>query len=304
VSRRLLLLVLFIIVASALLFVPLPMPGSYAGRTIENAGHMPLFLFGTLFVIAVLRHDFKLAGARLYAIAGLIGVAAGFVSEAIQKPLRRDASWEDAFEDVVGVVCALALHAALSRPNRLKVMARVLLLSVALVCLVVYVTPIVNMTRAYMHRSKHFPVLATFDSRAQLFWIVGYGINREIHDGALDVTFERDRFPGFSFFEPEPDWSRFKTLVIDVENPDAEMLHLGVRVHDAGRHRGRRFIDRFNRNFEIPAGARRVLAISLEDIRRGPRDRLMNMAQISDVTLFMNRQEGARHLRLHQMRLE
>ena len=303
-SRRLLLLIAFIIVGSALLFVPLPMPGSYAGRTIENAGHMPLFLFGTLFVIAVLRYDFKLEGKRLYAFAGLIGVAAGFLSEAIQKPLRRDASWEDAFEDVVGVVCALALHAALSRPNRLKVAARGLLLSVALVCLVVYVTPIVNMTRAYMHRSKHFPVLAAFDSQAQLFWIVGYGINREIHDGALDVTFERDRFPGFSFFEPVPDWSRFTTLVIDVENPDAEMLHLGVRVHDFGRHRGRRFIDRFNRHFEIPAGERKVLAISLEDIRRGPRDRLMNMAQISDVTLFMNRQEGARHLRLHQMRLE
>jgi len=304
VSRRLLFLILFVIIGSALLFVPLPMPGSYAGRTIENAGHMPLFLFGTLFLIAVLRHDFRQEGVRLYALAGLLGVAAGFLTEAIQKPLQRDASWEDAFEDAVGVVCALALHAALSRPNRLKVAARVLLLSVALVCLVTYVTPIVNMTRAYMHRSKQFPVLASFDSGAQLFWIVGYGIHREIRDGALDVTFERDRFPGFSFFEPAPDWSRFKNLVIDVENPDAEVLHLGVRVHDRGRHRGRRFTDRFNRNFEIAAGERRVLSIPLEEIRHGPRQRLMNMAHISDLTLFMSRQEGARHVRLHQVRLE
>jgi hypothetical protein len=133
---------------------------------------------------------------------------------------------------------------------------------------------------------------------------VGYGISREIRDGALDVTFETDRFPGVSFFEPAPDWSRFKTLLIEVENPDSETLHLAVRVHDRGRHRGRRFADRFNRNFEIAARERKVLAISLEDIRHGPRNRLMNMAQISDVTLFMNKPEGARHLRLHGMRLE
>ena len=243
------------------------------------------------------KHGFELS-------AGLIGIGAGFLSEAIQKPLRRDASWGDAFEDAVGVVCALALHAAMMRPNRLKLAARGALVAVALACVVVYLTPIVNMTRAYMHRSKHFPVLAKFDAQAQLFWIVGYGISRDIRDGALDVTFENDRFPGLSFFEPAPDWSRFRTLLIDVENPDAETLHLGVRVHDLGRHRGRRFVDRFNRSFEIPARERKVLAISLEDIRHGPRDRLMNMAKISDVTLFMNEPEGARHMRLHGMRLE
>lgn len=303
-SRRLWFLILFVVVASALLFVPLPMPASYAGRTIENAGHMPLFLLGTLFVIGILRHDFKFEGGRLYAFAGLIGAGAGLLSEVIQRPLRRDASWGDVFEDVVGVVCALAIHAAIDRRLRLRGAARGAVVLVALTCLALYVMPIVNMTRAYMHRSKHFPVLASFDSSAQQYWIVGYGVRREIRDEALDVEFESQKFPGFSFFEPEPDWSRFKTLVIDVENPDDEVLYLGVRVHDAGRHRGRRFVDRFNRNFEIAAGERRTLRIPLEDIRRGPRNRLMNMAKISDVTLFQSREAGAKHVRLHQMRLE
>jgi len=304
VSRRLWFLIVFVVVASALLFVPLPIPASYAGRTIENAGHMPLFFLGTLFVIGILRHDFKLEGGRLYAFAGLIGAGAGLLSEVIQRPLRRDASWEDVFEDVIGVVCALAIHAAIDRRNRLQGAARGLAVLVALACLALYVTPMVNMTRAYMHRSKHFPVLASFDSNAQQYWIVGYGIRREIRDGALEVEFESQRLPGFSFFEPVPDWSRFKTLVIDVENPDDEVLYLGVRVHDEGRHRGRRFVDRFNRNIEIAAGERRTIRISLEDIRRGPRNRLMNMAKISDVTLFQSREAGARHVRLHQMRLE
>ena len=64
-SRRLLLLIAFIIVAAALLFVPLPIPPTYAGRTIENAGHTPLFLVGTLFIISILRHDFHVQAPRL-----------------------------------------------------------------------------------------------------------------------------------------------------------------------------------------------------------------------------------------------
>ena len=303
-SRRLLLLLLFILVASALLFVPLPIARTYAGQTIENAGHTPLFLIGTLFVIAILRHDYRFEGARLYAFAGLICAGAGLLSEIIQKPLRRDASWGDVFEDILGVVCGLALHAAFARRNHLSKVARGAVMLIALSCLAVYLTPIVNMGRAYMHRNKHFPVLASFDSRVQQFWIVGYGVSREIRDGALDVEFEAQRWPGFSFFEPVPDWSHFKTLVIDVENPDAEVLHLGVRVHDAGRHRGRRYADRFNRNFELAAGERKVIEIPLEDIRHGPRDRLMNMAKISDVTLFRGKETGSRHLRLYLMRLE
>jgi hypothetical protein len=304
VSRRLWFLIFFVLVASALLFVPLPIPASYAGRTIENAGHMPLFLLGTLFVIGILRHDYQFEGARLYALAGLVGAGAGLLSEVIQRPLRRDASWGDVFEDVVGVVCALAIHAALDRRNRLRGTGRGFAVAVALLCFALYLMPMVNMARAYMHRSRHFPVLASFDSSAQQYWIVGYGVRREIRDGALDVEFESEKFPGVSFFEPAPDWSRFKTLAIDVENPEDEMLHLGVRVHDEGRHRGRRFVDRFNRNFELAAGERRILRIPLDEIRRGPRDRLMNMAQISDVTLFRSREAGARRVRLHQMRLE
>jgi hypothetical protein len=59
-----------------LLFVPLPIPPTYAGRIIENAGHMPLFFIGTLFILFFLREDFELAGLRLYALSGLVGAAA------------------------------------------------------------------------------------------------------------------------------------------------------------------------------------------------------------------------------------
>jgi hypothetical protein len=302
VSRRILLLIAFVLVAAALLFVPLPIPPTYAGRTIENAGHVPLFLIGTLFILVILRHDLHVEGARLYALAGLTGAVCGLLSEVIQRPLRRDASWEDVLADCVGVLFALGLFALFDRRSGLRGVTRVAAALVVVGCAVVYLTPIVSMVRAYLHRDAQFPVLASFDSRVELYWIVGYGIRREIRDGALDVTFESERFPGFSFHEPVPDWRRFGTLVIDVENPDGQAFNLGMRVHDIGR--GREFVDRFNRKFELAAGERRVLRIPLEEIRHGPRNRLINMGEISDVTLFRLHGSPSKRLRLHSMRLE
>jgi hypothetical protein len=170
-------------------------------------------------------------------------------------------------------------------------------------CLVVYVAPVVSMLRAYAHRDGQFPVLASFDSHLELYWIVSYGIRREIRDGALDVEFDAPLFPGFSFHEPVPDWHRYQALVIDVENPDTALpLKMGLRVHDA-RHT-HVYADRFNRSFDFAAGERRQLRLALEEIRHGPRNRLMDMAHISDVTLFRLRDSPSQRMRLHGMRLE
>ena len=302
-SRRHLLLGLFVIAAAALLFVPLRIPPTYAGRIIENAGHMPLFFIGTLFALSILRHDWEVAGARLYAYAGLIGAAASLASEVMQKAVHRDPSWEDVLADLVGIVCVLAVHAVVNRREKLTTATRAFAALVALACIAAYLFPIINMARAYLHRDAQFPVLAKFDSRIELSWIVGYGIRRGVYGGALEVEFVREVFPGFSFFEPVPDWRRYKTLVIDAENPETEyVLHLGVRVHDIGH--GREFADRFNRKFDLGPAERRSLRVPLEDIHLAPRNRLMNMAQISDVTLFRTKEGGSQRLRLHSMWLE
>ena len=302
VSRRLVLLAVFIVVAATLLLVPLPIPETYAGRTIENAGHTPLFFVGTLFVLAILRQDFHIGGVRLYVLAGVLCAIAGVVSEMLQTPFNRDASWEDVQADCVGVLLALAVHALLrQRPGR-QLVARVAALLIIAGCLVTYFEPIVSMARAYLHRDGQFPVLARFDSPVELYWIVGFGIKREIREDVLEVEFDRAQFPGLSFHEPVPDWRRFSALVVDVENPETRMLKLGVRVHDIGH--GRAYFDRFNRGFDLAGGERRTLRVPLEEIRHAPRNRLMDMAEISDVTLFRLHDSPSQHLRLHSMWLE
>lgn len=301
-SRRLLYLVLLLLLAGLLLFTPMPLAPTYAGRTIENAGHTPLFFLVTLGVVYTMRDHPRFRGAGLYALAGMIGAGAGFLSEVIQKPLARDASWEDVVADTIGVVCALAVYALFDRRLKLRVWQRIGVIAIVLSCVAIFLLPLVRMTRAYVHRNGQFPVLADFHSRIELYWTLSIGVNREIVDNALDVELVAEEFPGVSFHEPVPDWRRFKTLVIDLENPDSEPLNLGVRVHD--RQHKRTFNDRFNRRFPLKAGERRILRIPLEDIRHGPRQRLMDMAHISDITLFRGGPAGSRKLRVYSLRLE
>ena len=302
VHRRLLYLIALFVLAGLLLFVPLPTSPTYMGRTIENAGHTPLFFLLTMGLLVVFRGDPRFQGIRLYALAGLIGASTGFLSEVIQKPLARDASWEDVAADVVGVVCGLAVYAVFERRSALRAWHRAFALVVAISCIAIFLEPLVRMGRAYVHRNAEFPVLADFHSRLELYWTMSIGVNREIVDDALEVKFGPDEFPGVVFHEPVPDWRGYKILAIDVENPGDAPLKLGVRVHD--RLHNRMYHDRFNRNFELAPKERRNLRILVEDIRHGPRERLMDMAHISDITLFKARVAGSDRLRVYSLRLE
>lgn len=301
-SHRLLILVALFVVVATLLFMQLPVPPTFAGRTIENAGHMPVFFLVTFGLLVVLRTDFKVEGVRLYAFAGLIGAALGFLSEVIQEPLARDASWEDVFSDLVGAMCALAVYALFDRRSRITRAAWLAALAVALACVAFYVAPLVRMTVAYVHRNGQFPVLADFRSPMDELWMVGYGTERALESDALVVEFARGRWPGVSLREPVPDWSGYRTLLIDVENPETAPLGLTVRVHDRGHWRD--YSDRFNRHYELAAGERRTLRIELREVERAPRGRLMDMRQIADVTLLRDAVEGSRRVRIYTLRLE
>lgn len=302
VSRRLVLFLLLLVVAAVLLFLPLPVPPTTAGRTIENAGHTPLFMALTLGFLAVLSRDFNLTGAKVYVISAILGLGGGIATEIIQIPFHRDASWEDVADDALGVVLALALYALFDGRTRMGRFMRFVALCVVVACATIYVTPILRMERAYLHRDGQFPVLADFASSTELYWVVGYGVNRSLVRGALDIEFTPAEFPGVSFYEPVPDWHGFRTLVIDLENPDADALKISIRVHDIGH--GRDYADRFNRRYTLAAQERRTIRIALEEIRRAPRGRVMDLRQISDITIFRGEPSGSRHLRVYSVRLE
>jgi hypothetical protein len=304
VSRRLIFLAAILVAGAALLFMPLPAQLQYtlAGRTVENAGHTPLFFVVTLGLLTVLRNDLRLAGRRLYLVGGLVGLAAGFLSEIVQMPLHRDADWFDAFADGVGVVCALAAFALFDRSPGFSRPWRLAAAVLALACVTLWAWPLAKVGYHYAMRNSQFPAIAVFDSTRDLFWITGFGVRRDVVAGALEVEFVDRPFPGVSVKEPYPDWRRYRTLALDVENPEAEPFPLGVRIHD--RHHDNSYYDRFNRSFQIAPHERRTLRIAIADIGAAPRGRRIDLGHVADISLFHENQPGAKRLRVYSLRLE
>ena len=200
---------------------------SAAADSADHAGE-PSRTQGTCHVLhhaecdAELRDHPRCAGLRLYLVSGAIGMFAGLLTEVIQRPLRRDASWEDVFADAVGALCALAAYALFDRRNALRRWQRVLAILVAIACITIYLAPIVTMSRAYLQRNGQFPVIAGFQSESALLWTRSVGVRREISAGALNVFFQASESPGIAFREPVPDWLSYETLAIDLENPSSE----------------------------------------------------------------------------------
>ena len=71
-----------------------------------------------------------------------------------------------------------------------------------------------------------------------------------------------------------------------------------VFVFDRGMIGPRRYVINF------PTKGHWRSASRIDDIRRGPRQRLMDMRHISDITLFRGDNQGSRRLRVYTIRLE
>ena len=87
------------------------------------------------------------------------------------------------------------------------------------------------------------------------------------------------------------------TVVSDLDRP----LRLVVRVHD--RAHDQRFADRFNRSLVILPGLNRV-AIPIDEIRRAPDRREMDLRYVRGIVLFAYRLTEPTHVYLGALRLE
>jgi len=98
------------------------------------------------------------------------------------------------------------------------------------------------------------------------------------------VRFNPGEYPGISVIEPEPDWSGYRSLRLDVFSANKNGLILVLRVHD-DRH-NQQFLDRFNMRLQIRPGMNEI-DIPLRQIALAPRGRKMDMTNIAGVVLYM-----------------
>jgi len=241
------------------LFGRMPGDGRWAS-VLGNAAHAPVFGCFALVAIGLQRQlRPRTEPAREYLVAFAVSLAAGGLIELMQSALGRDASLNDLLRDALGTLTAIALFAAIDPSLRGLAAGRAVRragIALGAAGTVLILVPPVTTLWAYAGRDRNFPLLVDFSSPVSTYFMATYSnVSIERQRIPADLAGNADRAIGLrarvsirerwaiALWEPSPDWRRYKWLAIDVANPTADTLILGVRIRDYDQHGTRPPVD-------------------------------------------------------------
>ncbi|MDH3284669.1 MAG: VanZ family protein [Acidobacteriota bacterium] len=308
-------LVLVFLAAALLVVLHLaPSPDDNAlWRALTNALHAPAFALVAIGVLELVRRRRRTGSTlALYTIAFAVTAFIAAFMELIQVIGSRSASLHDWLRDLAGAAAGLILYASLG--HRAPGAARAVIWTTRLVAVAVMLSgliPVVRLSHAYIRRDAAFPVLGAFEAPWEsTFW--------RAQEGALDlvapppgwpreegarvarVRLEPGRYPGVRLREPYENWEAYDTLELSLYSPDPEPFTLSLRIHDASHTNAQD--DRYNTRFEIGPGSH-TLRIALDDVRRAPEGRELDLCRVAGLIIFVARLQEPRTLYLDDVRL-
>lgn len=276
---------LFILIVVPFFFVGGPdASSSLLLKNIWNFGHIIFFA-----VLLLLIQSFKpLVHWQQWILTTLVAIAVGSVIEFAQYFVGRNANVNDVIHNIFGVWLGLFWG---QKPSRLIWPLR--FVSVALVAPAMWL--VIDSGLAHLSLQSQFPQLSSFESRYELQQLQANNAQVKIQQTQLlhshgahaaKITFGTHPYSSISLIGTYGDWSGYAALSMDLYNPDIEPLELMVKISDYSHDRGaNNFDDRFNRRIVLVQGWNQ-LRIDLEDVRTAPRDRVMQMDAIGNVTIF------------------
>jgi VanZ family protein len=300
-SEKLILFICFLMGIAFVTFVQLP-DTSMLWREVQNTGHTVIFAFLSIITLLFIKKSgfmIDLKHAYQYVAAFSITLFAGITVELIQLVIHRDADIVDVLRDFIGIVSFLGIYAVVDPDLRNywvlkgKVLKRGILM-VGVFIMLSGLIPLSNLMIAYIYRNESFPVLIDFNKRwtntfistshAQLD-ILAESNNPGIFNNKqfARLRLEQSKYPGLTMLEPVSDWSGFSYLNFSIYSEEMASFDLIVRVHD--KYHNQTYNDRFNKRLRINHGINNI-KIPLVSIRFAPKDRQIDMSEISSMTIF------------------
>jgi hypothetical protein len=260
-------------------------------RQALNSGHTVFFFVLSFFLyqrlIKVPRWSETHTVFLLVFVACLVlGAGIELLQGYFQKALQREASWDDFYKDIFGVIAGLALVTfTLQKKVPYKLFS-------ALIVFVFLMSGLFSLSQLSWHGIKRLnalPLLTQFDQP----WSASFVNLRQvvmsdvIEDQGVNwhrMRFDKAEYPGIDIIEPVQDWRQYSKLSFKVWSHNQNNVSLTFRVHDDQHNQ--EYNDRFNQSFVIQQGMNNI-SIGLADIKHAPETRVLNMGKVSGVQLFM-----------------
>ena len=280
--RYQLLLIALVLLASPLLFIGGPhYTTAPLYRSLWDAGH--IVFFGLLGLLAA--HRLSLNSPPQAILASLLAATLGLGIEALQLLTGREFQWQDLVHDLAGFW--LGLLAAQTATIRIWCLR-----AAAFVLAAPLLWTITQNARVHWSATQQFPLINDFETPLDLHRVSGQALADSVrlqtdivHHGrsALAITLTRTRYSGASLDTLLGDWRGYRHLVMTLYNPGDSMLAMKLRIADRAHNNA--YDDRFNQSLSLTPGWNHI-ALPLATIADAPRDRRMDLSQITDVTLF------------------
>ena len=292
-------LVAIALLAAMVVFTALPQTTEF-WHVLHKTGHPLAFGLTALLVLRLLTKFNRDAASPVwmpYVAAFLITVVLGAMTEIAQLFTHRNARVADVVSDAVGTLACLAGYAAFSlgRQSTKSTGLRLGLWLVAVFASIAAMAPLLWCLAAYTVRDAAFPMILHNPSRLGLYFIsqeagnvsvmpLPQDASQNVDGRVLRIAIDRGSYPGVHFTEPYPRWSKYQSLLMEVTNPGDTTLKMVVRVHD--RQHNHDYNDRFNRDFAMAPKSKTTIKVSLQDIQRGSKRRLLNLDAIGGLMIF------------------
>ena len=294
------------IVIAALLstvFVPRPHNPGILLRSLFEWLHVPVFGLVSLVILSMTPTSWP--SSQRFGLALMGTVLLGALTEAAQIPMQRDASWEDLIADAAGAVSLLAFAYAVGRKQIIggisAISATAILLWTA--------SPLIDTTRALIHRNAQFPVIFSGDIDSEETFVSGLNVRMKTrrseasNEFYTEVRVLREKGMNIQIRDLVSDWSDYSNLNFRIELLGDLDLTLTVRIHDTLHRRGNQpHSDRFNQRLTLSPGIQ-SFTIPLQNVRSAPQGRAMDMRKIEALILFSEKSDAVRSFNLFEINL-
>jgi len=274
-----------------------------------DAGHIPLFGLVSLAFLRIVKQTDRPPGRAVYPYlaAWLLTVLAGAGVEGFQAFLPgRHVEIGDVLHNALGAAGFLAI-ACVHAHREVPAGIRLAVTTGACLLMAGAFVPAALATLDAFHMVRDFPVIASFERVGELSrWgaldAATSPSRRHTTDGtrSLEVRLRPGPYPGIGTRDLVRDWRGYDRLQFDAYLEGDHPLGLTVRVDDAVHDD--RLEDRYNGRFTLRPGSNHV-EIPLEDLRRAPAGREMDLETIVFLCIFSDALREPRTFTLDNIRL-
>ncbi|MDX2491575.1 VanZ family protein [Desulfosarcina sp.] len=299
---------LIIILAAMSILFFIGGPSYHSPRSLKafwNLGHLLYFAFLPLLLFSFSPGN-QIKPVFQVSIIFVITLGLGALVEFFQYGFNRTPDMGDIFRNMIGACIAIAFLLPIRKSVPKTPM---LIFKTTLIILVVsQFYPIVIALVDEHQARRNFPVLSDFQTPFQNHrWTGDADIKIENigsqGNRAMRVDLTTQIYSGVALKYFPANWLQYQWFQFRIYNPSADAIKITCRIHDKKHTQDvQRYQDRFNTTRSLSQGWNTV-TISLEEIRRAPDNRQMDLSQIYGIGFFASRLPHPRKIYIDDVKL-